>query len=143
MSKRIKFELLREACAIIDGIPARHLDLKLVVNEQALARKFDRSCGALGCSIGWITLHPEFQRRFRVSPMDGWSISIRGRSHQTYTDVANVMFGLDYEEARSLFAPRNCSSLDAPGSKASDKAMFKNRVRKFFAQHGQAVNPRY
>lgn len=153
------FDLLREAAAIIDGIPRKHFDLREILSSPELD-DFDRrpltdapkhaACGAIGCAMGWLALHPKFNAI-------GLTVSAKEASYGSvlwcgdtsdYATAASELFDIAYSEALWLFSPPGSSKYDyeidgKDFADLSSKQLFKHRIRKFFAEHGQPVNSKF
>jgi hypothetical protein len=136
------FALLRDAYAIIDGIPDAAFDLDEVVAD--LGRRLD--CGTIACAAGWLSLHPTFAKRLRPRyvPHSGkgghftWKVpgGYRGETNHYGAAMAHL-FNLSDTVARELFYARHP---DEPVSLyPTDKALWQYRVRTFLHQQGQPV----
>jgi hypothetical protein len=134
------FELLKEAYAIIGGIPARQLQLHSIVAESDESFNSNDSktkhCGTIACGIGWLGLHPEFQRRgLKVNKHGDTFFNGAGMS---YPQAASKLFGIDYDTALDMFSARGDSPDDTEASeKLSDKQLLQFRIRNFLRKHGQ------
>lgn len=163
-----RFKLLRKAAAIIDGIPEDHFNLSQVMRpphgwEEAITITSPagaQHCGAIGCAIGWLGLHPKFQARGLLTvfrrPEDNMLGTLQmyvDDEPESYDTAAALIFRLvhddgepDEDAANKLFsAPFESpydNTLSATGSQ-SHKEMFRHRVRCFLEEHGQEVNPDY
>ncbi|MEZ2310824.1 hypothetical protein AB6809_29690 [Paraburkholderia sp. RCC_158] len=131
------FELLKDAYAIIDGIP----DDNLALNRWR-TKDQGSSCGTIACAAGWLTLHPKFQelglgvKRTECDQSMGPWPSFAG---QTRIDALAVLFRLEFEDAYGLFGERwNTPARDLGlREQATDKEIFLARVLKFLSKHGQ------
>jgi hypothetical protein len=151
------FKLLREAAAIIDGIPSKLFDLNLIMQADELeatdlrpvSAGTAKNCGAIGCAIGWLGTHPDFNalglETLPAYAEEGgvcWQGKARG-----YNGAAAALFGINYGDARNLFAGIGSSDYDADFQferpNATSKQVFKNRVRRFLAEHSEPVNPAF
>lgn len=136
------YELLREAAAIIDGIPARRFNLGSIIrtkNGQPVTKATDR--GAVGCGLGWLGLHPKFQALGLVTSYDPtrsfWEEERLVYKQQDYypsnfDKVAADLFGISQSDAHNLFKPNSYAA-------GSDKAEFRRRVVAFLKANGQTV----
>jgi hypothetical protein len=143
MKKReINWPLLREACAVIDGIPVSRFNLNAVcVNTQSMSNQTNpQHCGTVGCVMGWLGMHPDFKARglgftrgeYPMLTLDGCAMD--------YATIGAKVFGMTETQAENLFSPVNCSSLDNKTefySAEDSRKVFRNRIRKFFRRNGQ------
>ena len=128
MTRTPNYELLREAYAILGGIPTRAINLDLVVTKES----GNLSCGTIACGIGWLAHHPKFQYLgLEYKKHNG--LHYKGR-FIGYSDAGSRVFGISYHEANALFRP-------APsGKNVHHKNMLLNRIKKFLIAKGQPVN---
>jgi hypothetical protein len=137
MSK-VNYELLREAYAIIGGIPDEVFDLETIVKR----RGDSLACGTICCAAGWLAHHPEFNARGLT--VEGRSLHWKGESHlwQWEVAIANV-FGIGCETAEKLFGMRGYGLLGRKEvgvySTLSDKELWLLRVRTYLERHGQTT----
>lgn len=132
-----KFDLLREAAAIIDGIPERHVYLNIVMFQSAAVEKpkeLPKECGSVGCFIGWLGQHPKFQR-LGLRTNEKNDVFFKGR-RVSYDVAANRLFDISYADAGRLFGPAGAPSED-------HKEVLRRRIRSFLQDHGEPVNPNY
>lgn len=114
-------ENIAVAYSIIGGIPVTQFDLDRYCSDNA-AGVADISCGTIGCTLGWLALHPYFVEQ-------GLSIK-RGR---VYRVTASSFFGAR-ASARQLFGPKAFDRIFAPyGAGLHDNALIR--------QHG--LTPSY
>jgi hypothetical protein len=135
------FELLRDAYAIIDGIPESYFAL-----DQW---REDRPCGTVACAAGWLMQHPQFQvlglrdKRLDHSPYHCPVFNVGITQFVGFSAMAHV-FNLSLDDADDLF-DSEVTRLDADYEHpiamigVSDKDRWKARVRKYLKQHGQPV----
>jgi hypothetical protein len=112
-------EKLKDAYAILDGIPTHKLNL----NEVLGSFSGDLSCGTIACGAGWLSLHPTFLSDTRVSAEMGqfrcgerlqWKIrhaaltNSRVLTTTGYSLAMALVFDIDYDDANRLFAPAEC-----------------------------------
>jgi hypothetical protein len=149
------FNLIRRAAEILDGIPKKHFDLNNIIrtaNEDAWSSRPLKAtpafveCGAVGCAMGWLGMHPEFNALgLQVAPYTARRGEVLWHGHATkYALAAMDIFSLTYDEASALFDSKEDSiydDLDAGGQ--SSKKVFKNRIRQFLYDHNQPINPKY
>lgn len=155
---RIDWPKLREAAAIIDGIPAKRFNLDLV-HSQTSRNGFPadakpdtqvHSCGSLGCAIGWLACHPSFNDKLRLGVVSG---AVSGSyvhlqtkrpgesswSNTSFAYAAMNVFGLPRFEASDLFGPVYGHERCSP----SDKILFRQRIVRLFDRYDQPVSPAY
>ena len=118
-------ELLREAAAIIDGIPAKRFNL----NSAHNGHDEPHDCGTVACAIGWLGMHPKFQaiglRTSRVT----WPGNVMWQGVDTDCFIAAMeLFGLSYVEARNTFGPHSARG-------GGHKTEFRSRVVKLLESY--------
>ncbi len=106
-------ELLRDAYAVIDGIPARRIALytwqspRGMVKYYPITAKFKKTadeidCGTLACAAGWLCLHPKFQELgLRVSREGDPTLADNARVHGF--DALARVFHITEPQAYRLF----------------------------------------
>lgn len=126
----MKLELFKEACAILDDIPAEHWNLDVV------------RCGPVGCAMGWLGLHPRF-RDLGLRTTKYHTLNLSGDGGN-YLEVAMIVFDISEDQALSLFGPRHLSKYDSEMAiskydpvmpQANDKVRYQSRVEAFLAEH--------
>lgn len=132
------YELLKEAYAIIGGIPDNVIDLDAV--QRSEGETLD--CGTVCCAAGWLAHHPKFQALGLGLPYSGLvcgSLLLKGRL-VSYAEAISAVFDIDGDTATSLF----CSSrfrrgllYDVRCDYDTDKDLWLARVRKYLADRGQ------
>ncbi|MDY7537558.1 hypothetical protein RGU72_04735 [Undibacterium sp. 5I1] len=121
------FELLKDAYAIIDGIPDKQFDLDRVVSK-GYAKKAD--CNTIACAIGFLAMHPQFNALgLSYSPPNG--LQFKGRQLDSYKTVISKVFGVSEDDARNLFGAAYSSDYDPPFSDRSHKKLWQHRVMRF------------
>jgi hypothetical protein len=130
---RPKFALLKEAYAIIDGIPAKRFDLADIVNGYETPPS-PHNCNTIGCAIGWLAMHPKFQKL-------GLGLDARGglmwKGHPAhFDDAAAELFSIPRGDADVMFEARWDPTTSRQSSQ-SDKTVWKQRVRNFLRAHDQ------
>lgn len=127
------YELLKDAHAIIDGIP-----------EAAVA--FGAPCKTRGpklvdgtvCSPeGWLAQHPTFVALGLTLSSDGNSLQVGGNTMSVVAAMAQI-FRIPEEEAARLFGERSLFLSEASTSDISDKQLWLTRVRHHI--HSQAMS---
>lgn len=122
-------ELLREAYAIIDGIPAENINLFDITTK--MSRDL---CGTVACAAGWLALHPEFRKKTGLSISKNGSLLRRG-VYDTYDTTLSRVFSCAPAEARQLFGPRVGFMYDE--YPITDKEVWQRRVR-YYLKNGKA-----
>lgn len=114
-----RYQLLREAYAVIDGIPQEQFSLAIWSNGKK------PSCGMVGCGGGWLASYPPFIE-----------MGLRMRTGvPTYKDLRSFealasFFGIPYFSAVGIFKA-NVHNPIYP-----DKVEWKRRVLQFLQSHG-------
>lgn len=136
MSDKPNFELLKEAYAIIGGIPAKQFDLSDVISERGPSLK----CNTIACAAGWLALHPKMQEAADIH-VEGHGIRSNLTGNFIAYDIAMArLFNINPRVCDELFAPRGNGSLgeDAEDDfKGTDKQLWQKRIRAYLRQHGQ------
>lgn len=118
------YELLKEAYAIIDGIP-----------EAAIAS--GSPCSKIGATLlegtvcspeGWLALHPTFNELGLSITDDGMSLRFNGAEEPVASALAKV-FRMSEEEAAQLFGSPHSSDGGEPSSAMSAKQIWQTRIR--------------
>jgi hypothetical protein len=110
----MNIELLKDACAIIGGIPEEVFELGSILREH----KSDAGCSTIACAAGWLSLHPTFAAELKpkVVVADGglrveW-FDPNGHPFRDFGTAMSALFDLSYWQAWDLFATRGESLLD-------------------------------
>lgn len=113
------YPLLREAYAVIDGIPEEQFRLFCWSNGK------QPSCGMIGCGGGWLASYPPFiERGLRM---------VRGEpsyKHRYAFAALAEFLGITYDDAKIIFTAYGEHSF------LSDKEEWKMRVKRFLESHG-------
>lgn len=128
------YPLLRDAYAVIDGIPENNIDLSEWV-KGAPPPPVAASCKTIACAAGWLSLYPGFKALgfiyhwYYAEPeyqVDG------GEKYSSYPAIEEF-FGLTEADARAIFGTRTTGKDYDPRNpdRYSDKELWKYRVRKF------------
>ncbi|MGE5621741.1 MAG: hypothetical protein ACM3WS_01085 [Bacillota bacterium] len=128
------FELLKDAYAIIDGIPETAIALGRL--QTARGEALDR--GTICSPAGWLAQHPQFRELGLSLSDDGERLCYQGESAQSGGEAPIMarVFGLQEAEAEHLFDSRSTYSL-GDDSGLSDKRLWLREVREFLKRHGQ------
>lgn len=113
------YPLLREAYAVIDGIPQEQFSLASWSNGK------QPSCGMIGCGGGWLASYPPFIER-GLHMVRGEPCYKRKYAFEALAEF----FGIKYSDANMIFTNWGISSIH------SDKEEWKRRVKRFLEFHG-------
>lgn len=134
------YELLKDAYAIIDGIPEKHFNLNRWVQNELY--RPGEVCNTIACAGGWLAQHPKFNELgLRMSWERGNgrgnnSLSLfHQKTKEREFDALASLFNISYTTAHKLFTAFHNSPYDH--AQVRHKAMFLNRVRQFLKQEGQ------
>lgn len=140
--QELGYPALRDAFAIIDGIPDRAFDLDSVLRKKGQSLQ----CGTIACAAGWLGLHPTFlQERGIKVEVEGTGTGADlhyyiGANEVDFDAAMAKAFGISEDAAYSLFAPVYNGSLN--GNEGGDhKTIWKKRVLAFLQKHS-TVNPK-
>lgn len=126
------YELIKDAYAIIDGIPEESFNL------DQWFRPARGACGTIACAAGWLAQHPDFNalglKITHALPVP----HVNDRHNLGYHALGEVL-GIDYDVAESIFCSREIVSELDPKEKLSmtDKQLWLTRVRNYLKQHNQ------
>jgi hypothetical protein len=132
MNRVPNFELLKYAYAVIDGIPENRFNLSVIAQNNAIrVQNNPHHCGTIGCALGWLAMHPDFQAR-------GLSIDPKGylcfEGNRCGVSRAGVgLFGITWQQSEFLFFPPR------EGERGNDKEVFQRRVKEFFASISRRI----
>jgi hypothetical protein len=129
----VAIERLKDAYAIIDGIPPEriHLDMfQQFNNDNQYAHDVTEiKCGTICCAGGWLALHPKVRKWGITADDTGCPVLARNpdefaNSYKDSYKVLATVFKIDYYDAEALFRPRRWA-LD--GSLRSEKQLWLDR----------------
>jgi len=128
------FELIKDAYAIIDGIPETAIDLDKLVSARGETLEHGTVCSP----AGWLAQHPKFIELGLTLSDDDSRLQLAGEPSDDTSPSAILaqVFGLPPSDAEHLFADRNTYTL-GDDSGLSDKRLWQREVRDFLKQHGQ------
>lgn len=127
------YELLKEAYAIIGGIPARKINLEAIITDRGPSL----ACGTIACAAGWLAMHPKFKDMGLGLNPHGGGLAVNGIHTMFDTAMAQV-FGITVGDAMDLFGTRHFSRFDSDlPQHLGDKALWKARVKAFLRAQGQ------
>ena len=128
------YELIKDAYAIIDGIPETAIDLEKLVSVRGETLEHGTICSP----AGWLAQHPKFAA-LGLSLSDGDSrLQLAGEPpvDESPAAVLAQVFNLPPGDAEHLFGDRDTFTL-GDDSGLSDKRLWLREVREFLKQHGQ------
>ena len=128
------FELLKDAYAIIDGIPETAIDL----DKLQSARGETLEHGTICSPAGWLAQHPAFQKRGLSLSNDGSHLLLNEESpaDASPAQILAQVFRFEQVDAERFFSDRNTYTL-GDDSGLSDKRLWLHEVREFLKEHGQ------
>jgi hypothetical protein len=127
------FELLKDAYAIIDGIPEAAIDLAAPCSARGESLEHGTVCSP----AGWLARHPAFNALGLAPSDDGSSLVFKGEAEgKTSAEVMAQVFRLPLPEAEHLFGTRDTYTL-GDDSGLSDKRLWLREMRDFLKTHGQ------
>lgn len=129
------YELLKDAYAILAGIPADAYDLSSIRERKGESL----SCGTIACGFGWLGMHPQFQE-LGLKTVGYMELQVKGRSHGVGS-AANKIFGISDEDGVSLFGTASYRRPEDWGR--SHKVILLNRIMAYLVKKGQVKHPKY
>jgi hypothetical protein len=132
-----KYSLLRDAYAVIDGIPEAQFNLESIIRRRSGINE----CRTIACAAGWLSIHPTFGPLLKAE-VDGSLVNWRTERGPTghFVTALSEPLGLTPDETRRLFGMREyyepVEEGRVPGAYLSDKELWKARVRNFLAEKG-------
>lgn len=138
MSDTPNYELLKDACAIIGGIPPAAISLDWNRSKEGLSL----TEGTVFHPARWLALHPSFQELGLSVSENGKHILYQGQSFAggAYSESLAQLFGLSAGDVVGLFAERGTRMGEA-NLNDSDKALWLRRVTSYLRSHGQLEQP--
>jgi hypothetical protein len=134
METNPNYELLKQAYAIIDGIPETAIALGSIRTKEGATLAEGTVCSP----EGWLALHPTFNEHGLTMSADGKELRFNGEadsgSHAAFL-MAKV-FGLRPEKSEQLFGDRQLFT-DGDDSGLSDKRLWQRRIREYLQGKGQ------
>ncbi len=131
----MNLELLKDAYAIIEGMPDERIDLDFWQDNKdvgklmlrgAISRAKQIDCGTIACAAGWLSLHPDMNARGLVSEFGVPEF----RGDWQYEGLAKF-FDISLTDAGNLFKSR--SSFEkryVVTKKMTDRQLWLWRVRR-------------
>ncbi|HEX2530848.1 MAG TPA: hypothetical protein VHK70_05200 [Burkholderiaceae bacterium] len=128
------YELLKDAYAIIDGIP----ETAIALDKLQTTRGESLEHGTICSPAGWLAQHPKFMKLGLSLSEDGGHLLLRGESDvdATPTQIMGRIFSLEPADADLLFGARSMYTL-GDDSGLSDKRLWLHEVREFLKAHEQ------
>lgn len=133
MTTRPDYELLKDAYAIVDGIPEAAIALGLPCSKIGPTLPEGTVCSP----EGWLALHPTFNALGLSISEDGTSLRFNGEQEAVSTAMAKV-FHMSDEEAAQLFENQSAQGEGESSSNMSDKQLWQMRIRHHI--HGKAFS---
>jgi len=142
--KTPNWELLKDAYAILDGIPERAIYLDCIRKRGPRSQ----GCGAIACGIGWLGMHPKFQALGVKTVGEGYRsrVEVNG-TREDYVDAAAALFNIEKTNGKNLFSSAGNSDYDPAGDWGwhcpadQHKEVLLRRFRHFLGDAGQITNP--
>ncbi|NTX18022.1 hypothetical protein [Burkholderia cepacia] len=135
------FELLRDAFAILDGIPEHvfNLDAWTVQQGESL------SCGTIACAGGWLARHPKFAE-LGLGISRGGDVCLRTDANESSFGALSKIFSLRGDEDE-IFMPSGAGYSDRELSfevrqAMTDKQLWKRRVLRLFQEYDEPFDPK-
>ncbi|GAB3549921.1 hypothetical protein GCM10027343_32330 [Noviherbaspirillum agri] len=128
------YELLKDAYAIIDGIPEAAIELDRLVTARGEALDRDTVCSP----AAWLAQHPAFRARGLGVADDDSQLTLNGQrvGADSVAEVMARVFALRQVDAERLFADRRTYTL-GDDSGLSDKRLWLHEMRDFLREHEQ------
>jgi len=139
---RPNFDLLRDAFAIIDGIPEASFRLDFWTSKQGKSL----SCGTIACAGGWIARHPKFKAMGLAIDCCGDVVTEEAAGAYALARIFDLNIAKDEE---TLFSSRGSTfggykdhELWPDLGALSDKQLWKRRVLRLFQDHNEPFDPK-
>jgi len=129
------YELLKDAYAILAGIPAKAYALSTIREHKGESL----SCGTIACGFGWLGMHPQFQA-LGLKTMGRMDLRVNNAS-MGVGGAGLAIFGLPLNDGMELFGTRRSCRPQDTGK--PDKIILLNRIMAYLDQKGQVTNPVY
>lgn len=136
--QRPNFELLRDAFAILDGIPDSAIDL-----WTWRQKGHEAACGTIACAAGWLAMHPSMNERgLRArSSFDGTPETESASGFSALREF----FRLDFD-SQNIFEGKGFGYKDRElGGRIDDlseKQLWKRRVLRLFQEYNEPFDPK-
>lgn len=135
MEKAEQAKRLKLLYSIIDGIPARHIDMdgwRTVgyihsTTTTKMLLKYRNDCRTVACALGWASAHPKnIEKGLDFSSIKNTPIFRHDKEFNSENFYAGAHFyGITYEQSYALFGPVQ---------NFNDKAIFLERLRNLMVE---------
>lgn len=134
METNPNYELLKQAYAIIDGIP----ETAIAFGSPRTKEGATLAEGTVCSPEGWLALHPTFNALGLTMSADGKELRFNGEADSDSPAALSMAkaFGLPPEEAKQLFGDRRMFTA-GDDSGLSDKRLWQRRIREYLQGKGQ------
>ncbi|MDY7537559.1 hypothetical protein RGU72_04740 [Undibacterium sp. 5I1] len=126
------FELLKDAYAIISGIPESQIDLGSITKNDCT----EASCNTIACAAGYLAMHPQFNALGLSIGVHG-GLAYQNQNYGDFTTPLSQVFNLTERQAMNLFSYVGGSGYDAEIGASSDKTRWQKRVEAFLNYYDQ------
>lgn len=128
MQKKATYEFLRDAYAILDGVPSAAIAFGPACSQKG--ESLDK--GTVCSPEGWLAQHPVFVALGLALSDDGKSVTC---GKETGASALAEVFEVTLKEAAELFGEKLSTEAEAG---ISDKLIWQHRVRKFLTEKSTA-----
>ena len=132
------YELLKQAYAIIDGIPDQAFNLHSIILKGG--QKNQLECGTIACAVGWLSLHPTILKDDKIKFVTKGTYKLLWKSkihnfgrYVGYTHAMEHLFNISHNNAFQLFKTRDIGE----GKGLTDKQVWQKRVKDYLRSEGQ------
>lgn len=132
METKPNYELLKQAYAIIDGIPETAIALGAIQTKEGATLAKGTVCSP----EGWLALHPAFNDLGLTMSADGKELRFNGEASSSSSTAMAKVFGLPPAEAEQLFGDRRMFTA-GDDSGLSDKRLWQRSIREYLQREGQ------
>lgn len=134
METNPNYELLKQAYAIIDGIP----ETAIAFGSPRTKEGATLAEGTVCSPEGWLALHPTFNALGLAMSADGKELRFHGEADPNGSAASSMAkaFGLPLEDAAQLFGDRQMFTA-GDDSGLSDKRLWQRRIREYLQGKGQ------
>lgn len=138
MSDTPNYDLLKDAYAIIGGIPAEAITLDWNRSKEGTSL----TDGTVFHPARWLTMHPSFQELGLSVSENGKYILYKGQSFAggAYSESLAQVFGLSVGDVVGMFAERG-TQMGESNRDDTDKALLMRRMKSYLQTHGQLSQP--
>lgn len=133
METGINYDLLKDAYAIIDGIPENAIAFGPLLSARG--DSLDR--GTICSPAGWLAQHPKFNALGLTLAGDGGCLLLDGEADEgaSTAEIMARVFAMPEPDADRLFGDKGTYSLDNEG--LSDKRLWQHEARGLLKEHRQ------